>query len=368
MRELSPHAKINAVVKSNAYGHGLLRVADTLVGARGVGSLGVSTVDKGVELRRHGITVPIILYGYAAGAGEREAAVEHGLEVFVGDAEYGGELESAARKVGRPVAVHMKVDTGMGRAGCLPGDALELYTRLAGMGPHVQVAAVVTHLADGSNAAHSGEQIKLYDAVWESVVRAAGAAGGSGSARLQRHCANSAAILSGTVPEYDIVRPGIILYGYHGDVDKSAGPELRPVMELCSEIVFVKSIPAGTSVGYGMSWRSSEDTRVATIPVGYGDGYHRSLSNCGEVLVYPRGGGSGDSEGVLAPIVGRVCMDQLVIDVGRIPWARRGCGVTLFGDAEGVLGADVVAERAGTISYELLCAVTSRVPRIYIDD
>ena len=120
MRELSPHAKINAVVKSNAYGHGLLRVADTLVSTGGVGSLGVSTVDKGVELRRHGITVPIILYGYAAGAGEREAAVEHGLEVFVGDAEYGGELESAARKVGRPVSVHMKVDTGMGRAGACP--------------------------------------------------------------------------------------------------------------------------------------------------------------------------------------------------------------------------------------------------------
>jgi alanine racemase len=246
--------------------------------------------------------------------------------------------------------VHLNVDTGMGRLGVLPGRALDLLREIRSS-THLELHGVMTHVsaAEGALADSTREQARSF----ESVLR---------SARDERllcgsvHMANSAALFTSLRPLYDTVRPGISAYGIlHPDLPGSG--ELKPVLSLRTQIVFLKDVPAGTPIGYSSTWRAERPTRIATLPVGYHDGVPWRLSNCGEVIV----------RGRRAPIVGRVTMDYITVDVGHIPGAAVGDTATLIGsDGHETITVEEVAEKAGTIAYEVTCSVGRRVQRLYL--
>ena len=367
---------ICAAVKANAYGHGLIEVARFLQGCTANTQLcfGVATVDEGVCMREAGITGSIILFGYADSS-EWDALVEYGLEPFVGDVQYARGLAACARQHETICAVHLKVDSGMGRIGCTKEKVRVLYEYLVGMSG-VSVRALCTHLADAQNTEYTTKQVAYFEEacarVWDNTERAvtinsaedderaSNAAHTIGATGLPRHCANSSAILCGSAPLYEMVRPGIMLYGYDSDPCSSYTKHLKPVMELRSKIMYIKRIKKGQSVSYGMSWQSTRDTLIATIPLGYGDGYSRRFSNIGEMLVEVT-----PQMRYTAPVVGRICMDQCMLDVGDVPGVALHHPVTVFGDDAGILGADVLARKVDTIAYEITTAIQERVPRVF---
>lgn len=336
-------------VKANAYGHGLLQMANAAV-IEGVEYLAVAIVDEAVALREGGIEKPILLYSLPIPQ-EFATVVHHRIEPTVGDLELAKGLEEEARRQGRRLSLHLKIDTGMGRIGCLPRDANEIAEYIA-RSPHLTLAGVSTHFAssDSADGAFTEEQLRTFS-------RALSALRERGIRVPIVHAANSGAILHHASGHYDLVRPGVSSYGYHPDPQFSGPVDLRPVMELQSQVVFIKKIDAGTPISYGMTWRSKGETHIGTIPVGYGDGYSRLLSNRGEVWI-------GNER---YPIVGRVCMDQTMVDLGTRCTVERYATATLFGPQEGAPDADEIASLCGTISYEITCAIANRVPRIYVD-
>jgi alanine racemase len=258
-------------------------------------------------------------------------------------------LQELAQRIGLKARVHLKIDTGMGRLGVLPSRALELLGEIRSS-TALELAGVMTHISapDGARSESSAEQLALF----EDVLREARAR------RLLRgwvHAANSAALFTGLTPAYDTVRPGISAYGVLPDGIAAEG-ELRPVLSVRSQVVFLKDVPAGAAIGYGSTWRAPRATRIATVPVGYNDGVPWRLSNRGEVLV----------RGRRAPLVGLVSMDYVTIDVGEVPGVEVGDRVTLIGgDGDERIRVADVARHAGTIAYEITCSVGKRVRRRY---
>jgi alanine racemase len=327
----------------------------------GAAFLGVATVGEGAELRDAGIDAPILLFGPPL---EDEVAdlVRANLTPFVFDTERVRLLGAEALCQGKTLTVHLKVDTGMGRVGCAPEEAAALAGFIVNT-PGLYLGGMATHLATSdsfvtADRAYTDEQFRIFTASIKAV-RAAGIDPGI------CHCANSGAVL--LHPEYalDLVRPGIVVYGYFdAKVDDNTVPNapataLRPVMTLVSRITYVKTVPPGTSISYGRRWTSKRPTRIATIPIGYADGFTRRLNGTGMLV------GVG---GAACPVVGSMCMDQCMVDISEAPETRVGDEVVLFGDKSRGAPRDAadVAKMTRTISYEILTSITKRVPRDYV--
>lgn len=339
--------KIMAVVKAQAYGHGLEIIARDAL-RNGVHYLGVARVEEGIELRRMGITSPILVFE-AASAPACEAALREHLDLTVVSVESARELESIASRLNEKATVHVKVDTGMGRLGfsaAQAADGIETVTRLR----HLEVIGVYSHFATSEERDQSfaREQLERFHRVLEELSRR----------RIDiplKHMANSGAIIALPESHFNMVRPGIMLYGYPPARSMELKYSLKPVMSLVSRVGFLKNVGAGTSISYGRKYRTNRNTTIATVPIGYADGFVRSLTNRSEVII----------RGKRYPTVGTICMDQLMVDVGDGAVCDVGDQVTLIGtDGGETISCWDIAETIGTIPYEVTCLITSRVPRI----
>lgn len=345
---LEERVHVMLVVKADAYGHGAVAIAHHALRC-GVSAFGVGTSGEALELRQAGVRAPILVLGTIVDE-EAGAALRHGIHIGLHSADRCHFLEELARKLGLVARVHLKIDTGLGRLGVLPGRALDLLEQIRASS-HLELAGVMTHIAspEGWNDPRTREQFASFEQALSQARER----------KLLRgwiHVANSACIFTGVPYSYDAVRPGISAYGVLPGNLPGAG-ELQPVMSLHTQIVFLKDLPAGAPVGYAGTWIAESATRIATLPIGYDDGLAWRLSNKGEVLV----------RGVRAPIVGRISMDYCSVDVGHIPGALVGDRVTVFGEQAGArIDLEELARHVGTIPYELTCAVGKRVERVYL--
>jgi alanine racemase len=340
-----------AVVKADAYGHGAASAARAFLDA-GAAGLGVSMVSEGVELRRAGIRAPIVVLG-GAFPGEYARAVSHDLAVAVWTLDDAWALGAAAGDAQTIAAVHLKVDTGMTRLGCAPGDVHALGEALASE-TRVRVDGVFTHFASAD--AVDSAPVLAQRARFAGAVEALAAAG---LRPPHVHMANSAAVLSEPAAHCTMVRPGLMLYGYAPAPHLASRARLRPAMRLRTRVAQTRDVPAGTPVGYGGTWSAPRASTIATLPIGYADGYPRTASNRGAMLLRSR----------RVPVVGRVCMDHVMLDVTGVPGVAAGDVVTVFGPSpEGEPTADDVAGWCETIAYEVLTSVGKRVPRTYVEE
>ncbi len=345
---LKPGTAFCAIVKADAYGHGAAAVARTALEA-GADRLGVAILSEGMKLRRSGFTAPILILGYTPPE-QAPLVVAHGLTQTVFSLQDARTLSAAAQAAGTKARVHIKIDTGMSRIGIKPGDAGEFGEALADM-PGLEIEGVFSHFAtaDSADKTFAREQ---YDNFIQAVERIKA----RGIEIKIRHMANSAATIDMPEAHLDMVRPGIVLYGLWPSPDVENKFELRPAMALKARIAFVKQVPQYTPVSYGCTYVTSAPATIATLPLGYADGWSRRLSGTGSVI----------TRGRRAPIVGRVCMDQCMADVTGIPGVRPGDEALLFGGPE--LPVEEVAKCLDTINYEMVCLVGKRVPRVYITD
>jgi len=351
-RLLCPQTRILAVVKANAYGHGAVPVTVALEKA-GVDCFGVSLVEEGVELRQAGIRGDIVVLGGAYS--DYAEIVAHDLIPIVFTAEHLVRLQTAAERADRPVRAHLKVDTGMGRLGLMPEELPE-FLRYLSSAPRVILDGLMSHLANADVGDHymTRVQIKRFKEAAQ-VLRAAGHPLG------WRHISNSAAAMDlpevkdGT--EFNLVRPGIMLYGEYPAERLRQVAQLEPVLTWKTSITHLKNVGPGVAISYGGTWTTPRPSVIATLPVGYADGYSRHMSNKGEVLV----------RGQRARIVGAVCMDICMIDVTHIPGVSVHDEVVLLGrQGEDVVTAQEFAQKCDTIPYEILCGVGARVPRAVV--
>lgn len=340
------------VVKADAYGHGAVEVG-RLLQVLGCEYLGVACVDEAVRLRRQGIEVPILIMGYTPPEQTAEL-IENGLTQTVYSLDLAEGFSQAAVSLGKTLKIHLKADSGMGRLGftCHGGrDPLEDMLRVLSL-PGLDAEGIFTHFAvsDTFGDAFTTRQFEAFKSLVDRLEAASGR-------RIKiRHCANSGAMINYEWTYADMVRPGLMLYGLCPDKE-TGGFDLRPAMQLKTRIAQIKEFSAGDTVSYGRIFTAPGPRRIAVITIGYADGLFRTLSNRFDVLV----------RGRRAHQVGRICMDMCMIDVTDIPDAQVGDEVTVFGEDSGaVLSVDELASIAGTISYELLCAVSPRVPRVYI--
>jgi alanine racemase len=347
-RRAGPGVRIMLVVKADGYGHGAVAIGNHAVRC-GVAALGVGTSAEALELRQSGLRVPILVLGTIIDE-EAADALRHDVHIALHSFDRRAMIQDLARRLGLRAKVHLNVDTGMGRLGVLPGRAVELLGEIRASS-HLDLSGTMTHVSapDGALSGSTAEQGRLF----ESVLRDAR------EKRLLRgwiHMANSASIFTDLRPRYDTVRPGISAYGIL-PADLPGSGDLRPVLALKSQVVFMKDIPLGAPVGYASTWRAEKPTRIATLPVGYNDGVPWRLANRGEVLV----------RGTRAPIVGRVSMDYITIDVGHIRGVEVGDTVTLIGtDGGQSIGVEEIARHTDTIAYEITCSVGKRVQRTYL--
>jgi alanine racemase len=345
--------KVMAAIKADAYGHGAVSCARRLE-TEGVDWFGVALPEEGIELRVGGITRPILCLG-GFWEGQQNACLQQNLTPVVYRLDRIESLDHAARDAGMVADVHVKIDTGMGRLGVRSDDVLQFCDALTRF-RHIRVDGLMTHLA----AADDPDQEDFTKAQLERFSRAIILFRERGFSPTYIHAANSAAAFAYPRARGNMVRPGGTLYGFSRDVLPSniASPPLRPVMSLRSRIMLLKDVSKGEKLGYGCSFETSRASLIATIPIGYDDGYRRALSNRGRVIVL----------GKFAPVVGRVSMDLTLIDVTDVPGVSLDDQVILIGrDGELSITAEEVAETAGTISYEITCGISSRVPRIYLN-
>lgn len=344
--------QIMAVVKTDAYGHGAVPLSILLEPQEYLWGFATATVDEAVELRKAGIKKPILVLGYSFPECYADV-VKYGLTQTVFQLEMAEELSKEAVKQNKKVSVHVKLDTGMGRIGyqCAK-EAVEDTKKMKTL-PMLDLEGVFTHFAnaDTENKEFTLGQIAKFEEMVQAMEEA-------GVRFALKHCANSAGIIELTDQKFDLVRAGIISYGmWPSDEVKKDVLQLKPILSLKSHVVYVKEVEAGTPVSYGSTWTAKEKRKIATVPVGYGDGYPRSLSNKGYVLI----------KGYRVPIVGRVCMDQLMVDVTEIPEEiRTGDRVTLIGkDGNECITAEELGDLSGRFNYELMCDLGNRIARIY---
>jgi alanine racemase len=348
VRAHAPGAAVLAVVKANAYGHGDVAVARTLADA-GVEGLAVATVDEGRRLRRSGIQLPVLVL-WGLGPAEATLVAEEGLEAIVTDERSVTLIEQAARDAGHRLSVHLKVDTGLGRQGALPDEAAGLAVSVA-RSRHLRLAGTMSHLAvPGEDEAYTDTQLlRLARAL--DAMRSAGVDPGT------VHVSATGSIAAGTRGPADAVRPGLALYGMLPGWAGSGAIDLRPALSLKALPLRIFDLAAGEPVGYGLRWRAPRSTRIATLGIGYGDGWPRSHANNGWTLV----------RGQRAPIVGAVSMDGLTVDVGGVPGVTYGDEFVLIGEQEGArITVDEIAAERRTISYEVTTALRERLPRRHL--
>ncbi len=352
-RMLPQNMKLAAVIKANAYGHGAIRVAKALSGKADY--FAVAMPEEGYELRKAGITDPILILGHAP-EGQFESMIKNHITATVCDTEEAAMLSEIACRLGTKASVHLAIDTGMSRIGWIPGDqALSEILEVSAL-PGLHIEGAFSHFAKSdtpNDLDYAQKQLTRFDNFTNRITEA-------GIALPIRHICNSAAVFSLHAP-FDMVRAGIALYGLCPS-DELPLPECygtKPVMHLRSRITQIKTLPKDTPISYSCTYVTPQKTVVATVCAGYADGIPRHLSGKGHLLLH----------GKKAPILGRVCMDQLMIDVTDIPEAKKGDTVTVFGiDGETYLSADQIASVCDTIGYEVITGIDRRVPRVAIQN
>jgi len=351
-KQVGPVTEIMAVVKADGYGHGAIKIAETALQA-GASSLAVAFVDEAVDLRQAGITAPIQILGYTDPSLFKKL-IQYNLTPTIFGLDTAEQFSSQARQHNVVLPVHIKVDTGMGRIGLLPEEALEVITRIARL-DGLKIEGIFTHLAaaEESDRSYTAEQLLLFNRILDGCLE-------RGISFPLIHAANSAAALNHPKSRFNIIRLGLSMYGHYPAAEmREIEPKLKPALSFKSRVILVKKIPAGRAISYGCTYHTNRESLIATIPVGYADGYSRLLSNKGQVLI----------RGCRVPVVGTICMDQMMVDVTDVPGVRLGDEVVLYG-RQGFeeIKVEEAAELIGTINYELLCGVSKRVPRYYFKD
>ncbi|MFV9645762.1 MAG: alanine racemase [Desulfobacterales bacterium] len=361
-RITSPDARLMAVVKANAYGHGIVEVAGKALES-GAQALGVARTSEGIQLRKAGFDSSILVFSYTPPALAKEL-VEFDLTQTVYSYKTAKALSAVASSFDKTIRVHLKVDTGMGRLGLLPdcfrtlqssrgGDnavhEVEAIARLK----NLEIEGIYTHfaIADSPDSSYTENQLEIFMNFIDQLKRA-------GLEFPVKHAANSAAVINMPKTHLDMVRTGISIYGlYTSDsVDKNR-IDLKPAMELKARIIHLKKVSAGFKVSYGITYETEKATTIATVPIGYADGFNRLLSSNGHMLVCGR----------KAPIIGRVCMDMTMLDVGDIPEVSLEDEVVIFGkQGNASITVDEIASSINTINYEIVSTIADRVPRIYL--
>jgi len=347
---VSDDCDILAVVKADAYGHGVAGVAPALAGA-GANLFGVALVEEGVELRRLGIEQPILVLG-SAFPGQEDDILQYYLTPVIYDLDCARRLDGLAGNAGRTIDYHLKVDTGMGRLGFRVELLDEVLVALKNL-KNLTMVGLMSHLAvaDEPERPLTSVQFQVFVGVVENVEK-------HGFKPRYRHIANSAGIYSRTLSECNLVRPGICLYGGLTGGPYAGTFSQQPVMHFVSQVAQLKDVPPGGGVSYGHRFVATRQSRIAAIPVGYADGYNRLLTNRGDVLIHGR----------RAPIAGTVCMDWILADVTDLPEVRVGDRAILLGrDGDAFISAEEWADMVGSITYEVFCGVSKRVPRVYVD-
>ena len=348
-KNIAKDVEMLAVVKANAYGHGAVEVAKTLEHA-GCNFFAVAMCEEGVELREAGVKSAVIILGGIYPNQIRDV-IEYDLTPVIFDIETARIIDTLAGKTGKRIKVHIKIDTGMGRLGLLSYQVSPFFKTMKGLA-NLEVDGILSHFAeaDEEDKEFSTEQLNLFLKIIKAVHDI-------GFNPRLIHIANSAAIVKHADSHFNLVRPGIMLYGAYPAGHMIEKIDLKPALRLVTQIVHVKQAPKGFPVSYGRKYITKKDSVIAAIPIGYGDGYPRSLSNKGEVLI----------RGQRAKVAGAICMDITMLDVTHIKGVEQGDEAVLIGkQGDDKITVDELAEKAGAISYEILCGITSRVPRVYI--
>ncbi len=357
-----PKARLMAVVKANGYGHGVIEVAQCAL-QNGAAALGVARIEEGIQIREAGIQAPILIFGYTVPELAADL-LEYDLIQSVYTAASARKLSRTAASLGKKIKAHLKVDTGMGRLGLLSqnfkpdnsaainADALEETLAIAGL-DGLELEGMFTHFAtaDSADKSYAEKQLHLFMKYLKRLHQ-------DGLNPPVRHAANSAALIDMPQSHLDMVRPGIAIYGlYPSDEVNKKQVSLKPAMALKARIIHLKKVPAGFNVSYGITHETQKPTTIATVPVGYADGLSRLLSSRGQMLVH----------GQRVPIIGRVCMDLTLLDVGSIENVQMGDEVVIFGQqVNETLTVDEMASSLNTINYEIVSTITARVPRVYL--
>lgn len=349
-RVIGTDTKVMAVIKADGYGHGAVPIAKEL-DKIGVDAYAVAILEEAIELREAGIQTPILILGYTAPQQYRQLIQDH-IDATIYTYDMAKELSQTAISMGKEASIHLKIDTGMNRIGFKPTDeALEEIKRIVKL-PNLKIQGIFTHFsrADENNKDAAYEQKKRYDAFIDRIED-------EGIHIPLKHISNSAAIIDMTDCRKNMVRSGIITYGLYPSNEVATDVlDLQPAMSIRTHIVHVKEVGQGEGISYNATYVTDKNTKIATIPVGYADGYSRLLSSKGRVII----------RGQYAPIVGRICMDQFMVDVSHIDNVQVMDEVTLMGtDGNATISAEEIAKQIGTINYELVCDISKRVPRVY---
>jgi len=342
---VAPGCRVLAVIKANAYGHGIEGVAEALSEA-GAGWFAVSNLEEAIQLRERGMTQRILILSHTPPE-EAERLYQHNVTTALVDYHHAEAMSCRAVELGIRLTVHIKIDTGMSRIGCADAAEAAAIRKLPGL----DFEGIFTHFATADRQEddlYVRQQFRRFMAVVTELEE-------RGYIFAIRHCCNSAAAMRFPDMHLDMVRPGILLYGCAPDGWMRGMWDLRPVMALKTAVIQVKTLGAGASVGYGRTFTAGGETRLATVPVGYADGYPRAMGNRAEMLV----------NGRRVPVVGRVCMDQTMLDVTGVHEVGQGTVATVFGDT---LPVEELAALDGTIPYETTCKIGKRVPRVFMKD
>lgn len=351
-QNLNPNTKIMVVIKADGYGHGAIQIAQMLKNTDYIWGFAVATLDEAIVLRTEGIEKPILVLGCVFPDQYMEM-LKHDIRMNVYTEEMAEAISQMATREGMTAYMHIKLDTGMTRLGFdISKESVSAISRIAAL-PNVCMEGIFTHFAKADETDKLFTQKQIKDFVW-MIDRLK-----ENNVRFQyEHCANSAAIIDVPEADFDLVRAGISTYGlYPSEEVQMKNVELKPALALKSHVAFVKEIPAGTGISYGSTYVSERYMIIATIPVGYADGYPRNLSNIGYVLI----------RGKKAPIVGRVCMDQFMVDVTDIDGVSFGDKVTLIGnDGNETITVEDLSELSGRFNYEFICDLGKRIPRVFV--
>ena len=344
---IGSHVKIMAVVKANGYGHGMVEIAKEAV-EWGVDALAVARIEEALALRAAGLTVPILVFEIVPHE-YFDRAVQQQIQLTITSLDHARALREVASQMQLPARVHIKVDTGMGRLGMGYASAPSVIETIMSLEP-VEVVGLYSHFAtsDESDQSYARLQLLRFNRVLQDLDQRK-------IVIPLKHMANSGAILAIPEAHFTMVRPGIMLYGY--PPRRGMSSSLLPVLSIVSRISMIKRVEPKTSISYGRRYQTKSHTRIATVPVGYGDGYSRMLTGKAEVLIH----------GKRFPVVGTICMDHFMVDIGNVDNIQVGDSVTLLGrEGEASISAWDIAEKLGTIPYEVTCMVSGRVPRIYV--
>jgi alanine racemase len=348
-QHIGPDVALIAVVKADGYGHGAVEIARTAL-AHGAECLAVGRIEEGIQLRKAGISAQILVVDYTP-PDHVAAGIEHDLTLTATELVVAERISYHARQQGKTARLHVKVDTGMGRFGLLPDEVVPFFERIASL-PNIEIEGLFSHfaVADLADKSYTWQQFEMFEQVSDALHEA-------GFGIPIRHIANSAATLDLPAVHLDAVRVGNAIYGLPPSNEVAPVIPIRPALSLKSIVARVRMLPAGSSISYGRTYITPRAMPVALIPVGYGDGYLRALSNRGAVLI----------NGHRAPIVGRICMDQFVVDVSACGQVALDDEVVLIGCQQGAcITAEEVAQWAGTINYEITTSLLPRVHRVYV--